>query len=301
MPATGTDRVPSDVLMAPAGSINTAQARAPRRLLALAPRGGDMRGRARELLAFERLRETGDPVLRERLVERYLGLAGGLALRYANPRRQSEEDVLQVARMGLVKAVDRFDPGRGLAFATYAVPTILGEIKRYFRDTAWATHVPRGLQDTSLAIVRASRKLAMRDGRPPTAAALAAELDIGEEEVVDALQANEDAVSLDIQVKRDDGNRDETLLETVGTSEPGYQLALDRWAIQNAVRGLSDRDRLILKLRFEDDLTQQQVGERVGLSQMQVSRLLRRSLQRVRDTIDGQGAPDRRDQCGRAG
>ena len=274
----------------------------PRRFLTPVPRGGGIHGRARESLAFERLRETGDPVLREQLIERYLGLARTLAKRYANPQSRFEEDVLQVARMGLVNAVDRFDPARGVAFATYAVPTIMGTIKRYFRETAWATHVPRGLQDTSLAAKRASRKLAMRDGCPPTVAALAAELDISEEEVVDALQANEEALSLDSPVKqRDAGDRDETLLQTFGTSEPGYELALDRWAIQRAARGLSDRDRVILKLRFEDDLTQRQIAERVGVTQMQISRLLRRSLQRLRETIDGADTPDEPDRCSQAG
>jgi RNA polymerase sigma-B factor len=277
--------------MRPTPGIDMAQSSAQTSFLAPAPGGAGTHGRSRELLAFKRLRESGDPVLREQLVERRLGLAGRLAQRYANPRRRSEEDVLQVARIGLVKAVDRFDPDRGVPFSAFAVPTILGEIKRYFRDTAWASHVPRGLQETSLAIERASRKLAMRDGRSPTVAALAAEIDVSEEEVVDALQANQDVMSLDTPVMREDGDGDRSLLDTVGTSEPGYELALDRSALWQAARGLSDRDRQVLKLRFEEDFTQQQIAERIGVSQMQVSRLLRHSLQRLREAYKPPGTP----------
>ncbi len=244
------------------------------------------RDRPYELLLFKRLRQTDDARLRAGLVERYLGLAARVAHRYANGRRGTEEDVLQVARMGLVKAVDRFDPERGLAFSTFAVPTILGEIKRYFRSVVWATHVPRGLQETSLAVERAARKLSMREGRSATVAAIAAELKLPEEEVIDALHAAQAAVSLDTPVTSEDGDGAESLIDTLGHHEPGYELAEDRVTIEQSARVLSDRDRLILKLRFQDDLTQGQIAEHVGVSQMQVSRLIRRSLRRLREASD---------------
>ena len=297
MPASTIGSTPSVVPMRRAPGIQLGQSSS----LEPEPGGGGSVGRPRELLAFKRLRESGDPRLRTQLVERYLGLAGRLAQRYAKPWRRPDEDVLQVARVGLLKAVDRFDPDRGFAFSTFAMPTILGEIKRYFRRTAWATHVPRGLQETSLAIEHASRKLAMRDGRSPTVAALAAELEVSEEEVMDGLQAGGAAISLDAPIKPEDGEGVRSLLETVGASEPGYELALDRSALRQAAAGLSDRDRLILKLRFEGDFSQQQIADRIGLSQMQVSRLLRGALQRLRQAIEPGGTPSESDpRCGQA-
>lgn len=230
---------------------------------------------------FVRWQRDRDPAAREALVRQFMPLARGLARRYG---RSSEpfEDLLQVASLGLLKALDRYDTDRG-PFPSFAVPTILGEMRRYFRDSGWAVHVPRGAQERALKVRDAQERLANENGRAPTVNQLAEYLEFDVEDVIDALQAVQayDTLSLDAPRPRADG---EVVAygDTLGQDDERYELVeLD--ATVSAVLGhVPARERAILRMRFVEDLTQTEIAERVGISQMQVSRLLRRSLEQLR-------------------
>jgi RNA polymerase sigma-B factor len=231
-----------------------------------------------------RYHEHGDASAREELVERFLPLARQLARRY---QRTNEplDDLMQVASVGLVKAIDRFDPSRGTAFSTYAVPTILGELKRYFRDSGWAVHVPRGMQERVMKLDSAAQELHRKLGRSPLPKELAGELELTEEEVLEAMEAASayDAVSLEQQ--RGDSDSDsgsDTFQDKLGTEEEAYELVEYGATIAPTLKALSPRERLILHLRFVEDMTQSEIADQIGVSQMHVSRLIRRSLARLR-------------------
>ena len=231
-----------------------------------------------------RYHEQGDPSAREQLVERFLPLARQLARRY---QRTNEplDDLMQVASVGLVKAIDRFDPSRGTAFSTYAVPTILGELKRYFRDSGWAVHVPRGMQERVMKLDSAAQELHRKLGRSPSPKELGAQLECSEEEVLEAMEAASayDAVSLEQQRGTDpDNSGSDTFQDTLGTEEERYELVEYGATIAPTLKALSARERLILHLRFVEDMTQSEIADRIGVSQMHVSRLIRRSLARLR-------------------
>lgn len=235
---------------------------------------------------FAELRATGSAAVRDTLIEHHLQLARNLAARYRYTP-QSLEDLEQVASLALVRAVDRFDPDRGVPFAAYAIPTILGELKRHMRDATWAVHVPRSLKERVLAVEQAERTLAARLGAAPTVAALAAEAGVSTEEVLDALSARmaHDALPLDPPDSSTVDAGAPTGTEML--SAPGdFPDAVDeRLALSDALRRLHHRERTILRLRFADGLTQTEIAERVGLSQMYVSRLLRATLERLRDEV----------------
>src|SRR5437588_6923373 len=235
---------------------------------------------------FERWRRSQDRQARDELIERFLPLARKLARRYVQSS-EPYEDLVQVASLGLVKAVDGFDPDRGFAFSSFAVPTIVGELKRYFRDTAWALHVDRGAQERARKITDAQQKLSSRSGRMPTVDELAQYLEISQEEVLEGLQTAEayGAVSLDAPMAGDD-DEDGTRLDAIGEDDTRLELVNDHATIFAAARHLPTREREILFLRFSEDLTQSEIAERVGVSQMQVSRLLRRSLSRLRELTE---------------
>jgi RNA polymerase sigma-B factor len=230
---------------------------------------------------FVRYFDKRDPVDRDVLVERFLPLARQLARRYERPD-QPFDDLFQVACMGLVKAIDRFELGRDVAFSSYAVPTILGEIKRYFRDRTWSVRVPRDLQELALRVDRAVADLSLEQ-RQPTVAQIAAEVGHDEEDVLEALEAvgAYRATSLEAPRSTDDNGAD-TLGDTLGTEEHGFARAEDRATLSHLMRLLTAREREVLLLRFQADLTQAEIGERIGLSQMQISRIIRRSLERLR-------------------
>ena len=232
---------------------------------------------------FERWRVHGDRHVRDELVWRFLPLARKLARRYAQSS-EPYEDLVQVASLGLVKAVERFDPGRGFAFSSFAVPTIVGELKRYFRDTAWALHVDRGAQERARKITDAEQRLSSRTGRAPTVDDLAQYLEMTQEEVLDGLQTAEayGAVSLDAPVGGEE-DEESSRLDSLGVEDEELRRADDIATIFAAARHLAARERQIIYLRFGEDLTQSEIAEQVGISQMQVSRLLRRSLQRLRE------------------
>lgn len=232
---------------------------------------------------FKRWQDTRDRTARDALIERFLPLARKLARRYSSGQ-EPYEDLVQVASLGLVKAVERFDPDRGFQFTSFAVPTIVGELKRYFRDTAWALHVDRSAQERARRIGDARREVSSRLGRAPTVVELAEYLECSTEEVLDGLQVGEayDTVSLDAPRAGDDGGA-VSRLEAIGDEDNRLELVDEQATIFAAAQCLPERERQILFLRFGEDLTQTEIAERVGVSQMQVSRLLRRSLQRLRD------------------
>jgi RNA polymerase sigma-B factor len=241
---------------------------------------------ANPAVLFERWRLHRDRRARDELIERFLPLARKLARRYASSS-EPYDDLVQVASLGLVKAVERFDPSRGFAFTSFAVPTIVGELKRYFRDTAWALHVDRSAQERSRKIAEAQEEIGAQTGRPPSLSELAQYLEMSEEEVLDGLQIADayDAISLDAPMASDD-DETSTRLEVIGAEDERLGLVDTQATIFAAAKHLASREREILYLRFGEDLTQSQIAARVGVSQMQVSRLLRRSLQRLRALTD---------------
>jgi RNA polymerase sigma-B factor len=241
-------------------------------------RGG--RGDAEMLSQYAR---TRDPRLREQLVHRYLPLARFAASKY---RRGSEpfDDLVQVASVGLLKAIDRYDPVRGAAFSSYALPTMSGELRRHFRDRGWAVRPPRDLQEQALAVERAGDVLNRELGRSPTVTELAAHLEIDEESVLEAREALTARMSTSLSTPANGADDDEALsLETrLGHDDGGFEGAEQRATLDALRRSLTEREREILRLRFEEDLTQAEIGKIVGLSQMHVSRLLRTAVEKLR-------------------
>jgi RNA polymerase sigma-B factor len=231
--------------------------------------------RGEEHALFRRYRRDREPAVRNALVERYMPLARHLARRY--PSGGEREDVTQVASLALVKAVDRFDPDRGSAFTSFATPTILGEIKRYFRDYGWSVRVPRELQDLSLRIERVGGELTGRLGRAPTPAELAERLDVEVEQVLEALSSDtaHRPVALDRPAR--DGD-DEPQRPLAAVEEHGFATVEDAVAVDSLLDHLPDRERLVVKLRFREDLLQREIADLLGVSQMQVSRMLSRSI-----------------------
>ncbi len=233
---------------------------------------------------FRRCRRNEDRAARDALVRRFLPLAHRVARRYVRSS-EPQEDLVQVASLALVKAVDRFDPAHGSSFHAFAVPTIAGELKRYFRDSAWAVHVPRSGQERALAVERATEKLTSSLGRPPTIAQLAAHLQLTDEEVLDGLHAGHsyDALSLDAPVGAVEDDGDLTVAGTLGAEDERYELIEADATLVNSMSCLPELERRVLHLRFVEELTQSAIAERIGVSQMQVSRLLRRSIRRLRE------------------
>jgi RNA polymerase sigma-B factor len=248
-------------------------------------RGAERTREDREL--FLRYRD-GDSEARDQLVERFLPLARQLARRY---QRASEplDDLLQVASMGLIKAIDRFDADREIAFSSYAVPTILGEIKRHFRDRTWAVRVPRDLQELTLKVDRAVGELSEDLRRQPSVAQIAEAVGADEEDVLEALQAGGAyrAVSLEAPRGGDGGEEDATTLaESIGVDEEGFDRAEERATLAQLLTSVSPREREVLRMRFEEDMTQAEIGAVIGVSQMQVSRVIRQALARLRAAAD---------------
>jgi RNA polymerase sigma-B factor len=240
----------------------------------------DRRTRTERAL-FERLAVEGDVRAREELVERFLPLARSLALRYQHSY-ESLDDLLQVASIGLLKAIDRFDPQREIAFSSYAVPTILGEIRRHFRDRTWAVRVPRNLQELSLRVDTAVGTLAEQLRRQPSVAEIAAAVGADEEHVLEALQAAGAYRALSLEAQRGPDEEAPTLADSLGMTESGFDHAEERATLDALLRMLAPREREVLRLRFEEDMTQSEVGAVIGVSQMQISRIIRRALAQMR-------------------
>jgi RNA polymerase sigma-B factor len=241
----------------------------------------DRARRQRDDQRLMRRHQRGDARAREELIERYMPLARSLALRY---RRASEplDDLVQVASGGLVKAVDRWDPDRGLAFSSYAVPTILGELRRYFRDATWDVRPARDLQELCLSVEEAREALWAQLGRSPTVSDIAGRLNRSPEEIVEALQATEgrSARSLDAPVHEEEGDS-ASAGDLLGAEDAEFDRVEAGITIERMTGILDERAREILRLRFKEDLLQSEIAERVGCSQMHVSRIIRSSLERL--------------------
>jgi RNA polymerase sigma-B factor len=222
--------------------------------------------------------------VRNTLVELNLALVHFAAARFRT-RSEPMEDIVQVATIGLIKAIDRFDPAREVEFPTFALPTVLGEIKRFFRDTSWAVHVPRRLQELRLVLARAGDDLSQALDRAPTAAELAAHVGITEEEVYEGLVASNaySVSSLDAQPGEDE--TEGSFADRVGTLDPGLEGIENLESLKPLIAQLSERERTLLSLRFGAELTQSQIGEELGISQMHVSRLLSRALDKLRSHL----------------
>jgi RNA polymerase sigma-B factor len=228
-----------------------------------------------------RYHQTRDPRLRDEIVERFLPLARSVTLRFRG-RHESMEDLHQVAALGLIKAVDRFDPRQGTAFSSYAVPTIAGELKRYFRDRTWSVRPPRDLLENTLRVDRAIERLSAELQRPPTIAEISAELGtLDEEAVLETRYASraQHASSLDAPIDVDDEGS--SLGDRIGVEDKGFSLAEDRTTITRLLRGVSERERMVLGMRFVEDRTQAEIGDALGVSQMQISRIIRRAMARL--------------------
>jgi RNA polymerase sigma-B factor len=213
-------------------------------------------------------------------VHRYLPLARHVARRYAG-RGEPEDDLVQVASLALLRAIDRFDVERGTAFSSFVVPTMAGELKRYFRDRAWTVRPPRDTYELGQRIARTVEELARELGRQPTAAEVAERVGASVEDVLDARAATERCRGTSLDATRDEDGY--TLADALGFEDHGFEQAEDRTVVESLMSGLSARSREILRLRFAEDLTQAEIGARVGISQMHVSRLERQAVARLRE------------------
>ncbi|HWH33921.1 MAG TPA: RNA polymerase sigma factor SigF [Acidimicrobiales bacterium] len=237
---------------------------------------------------FEAFAAERDPRLRDELIEAHLGLAEYLARRFTN-RGEPLDDLVQVASLGLVKAVERFDPARGLEFTTFATPTIVGELKRHFRDKGWAVRVPRRVQELHLRVTGVVDDLQLELGRSPTVAEIAVRAGTSEDEVIEAVDAGSAYRSTSLDAGRSDDEESPGLLGQLGDVDPELVRAENRSGLNPLISQLPSREQLMLYLRFYEGKTQSEIAQRLGISQMHVSRLLARSLDRLRDLADVRG------------
>jgi RNA polymerase sigma-B factor len=236
-------------------------------------------------ILLRRYHEEGDLQAREQLIEQYMSLVRSLARRYSY-RGEQLEDLVQIGAIGLIKAIDRFDLERGVELTTYATPNIIGEIKRHFRDKGWSVRVPRGLQELNVQLSRLMEQLTVQLSRSPTIPELAKASGSTEEEVLEALESGRAYSSLSLSTGGGgDGDEDLDPLESIGSEEHQYEVSEDRAVLAPGFKALDERERKILQLRFFDGLTQSQIAQQVGISQMHVSRLIRRSLEKIREEI----------------
>lgn len=237
---------------------------------------------------FERFRQTGDPAARDALILAHQRLAVYLASKFAD-RGEPLEDLIQVAQIGLINAVDRYDLSRGLEFSTFATPTIVGEIRRHFRDKLWSVHVPRRLREVNRVLMRSVETLSQRLGRSPTIAEMAEETGVPFDVVLEALDAGHAyaPISLDADGADEEDGRTGALLESLGREDAALEQLEDRTTLEWALRNLPDREREIVTLRYSTQLSQGEIARRLGVSQMHVSRLQRVALDRLRALITG--------------
>jgi RNA polymerase sigma-B factor len=250
----------------------------------LPPPGGPTDALATEDELLQIYATTRDENAREELVRRFLPFARSLAMRYSGGVEPSD-DLIQVASLGLVAALERYDPERGVPFAAFAGPTILGELRRHFRDRVWTLRVPRGLQESIRAVEDAITKLSHELERSPTVAEIAELLEVTESDVLESFEAGaaRRLVSLDRPTLGSEPGDEAPMAERIGEADPGYELVEDRAAIDAGSDVLDEIEREVLRLRFAEDLTQSKIADRVGYSQMHVSRILRRALGKLRE------------------
>ena len=234
---------------------------------------------------LRRYHEEGDLQAREQLIEQYMSLVRSLARRYSY-RGEQLDDLIQIGAIGLIKAIDRFDIERGVELTTYATPNIIGEIKRHFRDKGWSVRVPRGLQELNVQLSKIVEQLTVQLSRSPTIPELAKAAGVEEEQVLEALESGRaySSLSLSQGSSSEDGEEIDPL-EMLGEIEHQYEVSEDRAVLAPGFKALDDRERTILHLRFFEGLTQSQIAAQVGISQMHVSRLIRRALEKIREEI----------------
>ena len=238
---------------------------------------------------FRRYKEEGDVEAREKLVMSHMNLVRFLANKFKN-RGEPFDDLIQVGYLGLLKAIDRFDPSRGLEFTTYATPTIMGEIKRHFRDKGWSVRVPRRLQELSAKVNQATDVLTTELQRSPKIEEIAEYLDASVDEVLEAMESSSAYSSVPLEGTGNNDNDDApSVLDRYATEDSALNFTDDRLIIEEALKGFSPREREVIDLRFLQGMTQIEIAEQLGISQVQVSRLLRRTLKKIQDKIDPEG------------
>lgn len=242
---------------------------------------------------FRRYKEEGDVEAREKLVMSHMNLVRFLANKFKN-RGEPLDDLIQVGYLGLLKAIDRFDPSRGLEFTTYATPTIMGEIKRHFRDKGWSVRVPRRLQELSAKVNQATDVLTTELQRSPKIEEIAEYLDASVDEVLEAMESSSAYSSVPLEGTGNNDNDDApSVLDRYATEDSALNFTDDRLIIEEALKGFSPREREVIDLRFLQGMTQIEIAEQLGISQVQVSRLLRRTLKKIQDKIDPEGVMSR--------
>lgn len=236
---------------------------------------------------FKRYKETGDEQAREQLVLAHLNLARFLASKFKN-RGESLDDLVQVATIGLIKAIDRFDISRGLEFTTFATPTIMGEIKRHFRDKGWSVRVPRRLQELSAKVTQVSDKLTEKLQRSPSVDEIAQALGVSVDEVLEAMESAHaySSVSLDVPQGDDDGTQSSTVIDKYALVDEDLESSDDRIVLEQAIKDFSEREQQIIRMRFLEGFTQVEIAQKLQISQVQVSRLLRKTLQKFQEKLD---------------
>lgn len=238
---------------------------------------------------FRRYKEEGDMDAREKLVMSHLNLVRFLANKFKN-RGEPIDDLMQVGYLGLLKAIDRFDPARGLEFTTYATPTIMGEIKRHFRDKGWSVRVPRRLQELSAKVNQATDELTTELQRSPTVEEIAQHLDATVDEVLEAMESSSAYSSVPLEAPGSSDSDDApSVLDRYASEDSELAFTDDRLVIEEALAGFSPREREVIELRFVKGMTQIEIAQKLGVSQVQVSRLLRRTLKKIQDKIDPEG------------
>ncbi|MDD5799394.1 MAG: RNA polymerase sigma factor SigF [Coriobacteriales bacterium] len=271
-------------------ALDKAHAASERRERRRAARGGRLawdKARTKEL--FHRYKDLGDEDARDQLIVNHLNLVRFLASKFKN-RGEPLEDLVQVGTIGLIKAIDRFDPSRGLEFTTYATPTIMGEIKRHFRDKGWSVRVPRRLQELSAKVNQATDELTNELQRPPSVEEIAKHLGASVDEVLEAMESSSAYSSVPLETSGSDSDDDApAVIDHYATVDQDLASSDDRMVLEDAIREFSPREQEVIRMRFLDGLTQVEIAKRLGISQVQVSRLLRRTLKKVQEKIDPEG------------
>lgn len=277
--------VRADAQVPQAPQRDASEARAVRR----APKGKDAWDKERTRELFRLYKEKGDEEARDQLIVSHLNLVRFLASKFKN-RGEPLDDLVQVGTIGLIKAIDRFDPERGLEFTTYATPTILGEIKRHFRDKGWSIRVPRRLQELSAKVNQATDELTVELQRSPSVEEIAGKLGVSAEEILEAMESSGAYTSVSLEAGgTSEDDEAPALIDRLGSVDEDLDASDDRMVIDDAIRDFSPREQEIVRMRFIDGLTQVEIAKRLGVSQVQVSRLLRRTLRKIQDKIDPEG------------
>ena len=284
---TATAAAPARDAAAVARAAARAAARATRDLPAT-PKGKLAWDKARTRELFSLYKDKGDEAARDELIMSPLNLVRFLASKFKN-RGEPLDDLIQVGTIGLIKAIDRFDPSRGLEFTTYATPTILGEIKRHFRDKGWSIRVPRRLQELSAKVNQATDDLTKELQRSPSTEEVAAKLGVSVDEVLEAMESSGAYSSVPLEAGSSDEEDAPAIIDHYASVDENLAASDDRMVIEDTIRDFSPREREVIRMRFVEGLTQVEIAKRLGVSQVQVSRLLRRTLKKVQDKIDPEG------------